>query len=297
MSRKTSGPQFVRFFGPLIQALQEMGGSASSNDATDKTAEIVGITDAERAALSPGGVPLIYNQIAWARLYLIKAGFMESPRRGIWALTKRGMSLGRLSYEEATAICRDVQRMHRNERSDTKSGETIDDNSPASPNDVLSGEPTNYRLHVLKIMQQLPSAGFERLCQRILVESGLDKVNVTGRSGDGGIDGEGVLQVDKFSLVSFKILFQCKRYQGSVGPDKVRDFRGAMAGRTEKGIFITTGSFTAEARKEAVRDGASQIELVDGEKLVDLLESIPLGLIPVATFEVDADFFQPFQIK
>ena len=116
---------------------------------------------------------------------------------------------------------------------------------------------------------------------------------VTGRSGDGGIDGHGTLQVNP--LVSFKVLFQCKRYSNAVTPTKVRDFRGAIQGRADKGIIITTGTFTAEARKEATRDGVPPIELVDGQKMIDMFSELELGLKPIKTFEIDSDFFKEFQ--
>ncbi|WP_206528489.1 restriction endonuclease, partial [Mesorhizobium sp. M7A.F.Ca.CA.002.05.1.1] len=119
------------------------------------------------------------------------------------------------------------------------------------------------------ILLALDPAAFERLCQRILREAGFIKVEVTGRSGDGGIDGTGVLRVN---LLSFHVLFQCKRWKGSVGSGVVRDFRGAMVGRADKGLVITTGTFTADARREAVRDGAPAIDLIDGDGLCDLLK-------------------------
>jgi len=128
--------------------------------------------------------------------------------------------------------------------------------------------------------------------KRVLRESGFQEVVVTGKTGDGGIDGIGVLQVNPF--VSFNVLFQCKRYQGSVTPSQVRDFRGAMAGRADKGIMMTTGTFTVEAKKEARRDGATPIELVAGEDLVKLFEDLELGLLPRRTFEVDRKFFEEF---
>jgi restriction system protein len=146
---------------------------------------------------------------------------------------------------------------------------------------------------VLELMQALPAAGFEELCQAILREAGFNEVVVTGRSGDKGIDGYGTLQINP--LVSFKVLFQCKRYKESVSSSDVRDFRGAMAGRADIGIFITTGTFTAEARREASRDGVTPIELIDGDKLVDMLENLELGLLPVKSFEVDTSFFEKFR--
>ncbi len=149
----------------------------------------------------------------------------------------------------------------------------------------------NYRDEVAEKLQALSPGGFERFCQRLLRESGFQEVSVTGRSGDGGIDGSGILQVN--ALVSFKVLVQCKRYVGSVAVAQVRDFRGAMMGRADKGIILTTGSFTSEARKEAV-DGVPPIELVDGDKLIGMLEQLELGLKPRTTYEVDTTFFDSF---
>lgn len=143
------------------------------------------------------------------------------------------------------------------------------------------------------MLLQLSPAGFERLCQRLLRESGFVQVVVTGRSGDGGIDGHGTLQINP--LVSFKVLFQCKRYANAVTPTQVRDFRGAMQGRADKGIILTTGAFTTEARKEATRDGVPPIELVDGQKMIDMFSELELGLKPSKTFELDHDFFKEFQ--
>jgi restriction system protein len=151
----------------------------------------------------------------------------------------------------------------------------------------------DHRTHLLATLQSLPASGFEQFCRRLLRESGFQDVEVTGRSGDGGIDGIGILQVNP--LVSFKVLFQCKRYQGSVTPSQVRDFRGAMQGRADKGIIITTGVFTQDARREAVRDGVPPIELVDGEKLVGMLEDLELGLKPVRAYRVDIEFFKEFK--
>jgi restriction system protein len=150
-----------------------------------------------------------------------------------------------------------------------------------------------YADEVASLLRALPAHGFERFCQRLLRESGLEQVTVTGRSGDGGIDGIGILQVN--DLVSFKVLFQCKRYSGSVSASQIRDFRGAMSGRTDKGIYLTTGTFTDDAKAEAVREGVPPIELLDGEKLISMLERLRLGLKQVTTFEVDEAFFDEFR--
>jgi restriction system protein len=157
---------------------------------------------------------------------------------------------------------------------------------------VVENDAYDYRAQIIKLLLALPASGFERLSQRLLREAGFTQVVVTGSSGDGGIDGYGTLQVNP--LVSFKVLFQCKRYSKSVSPSQVRDFRGAMAGRADKGIIITTGTFTAEARREASRDGVAAIEFIDGEKLIEMLEELELGLTPVKAFEVDEVFFREF---
>ncbi len=120
--------------------------------------------------------------------------------------------------------------------------------------------------------------------------SGFIKVQVTGRKSDGGIDGIGVLRI---ALLSFQVFFQCKRYIGSVGPGEIRDFRGAMVGRTDKGLFITTGTFTSEAKKEAVRDGAPALDLIDGEQLCILLKDLKLGIETksIEVVAIDTDWF------
>jgi restriction system protein len=164
---------------------------------------------------------------------------------------------------------------------------------PSCETDEDEIESSDYRTNLLNLIKSLPPSGFERLSQRLLRESGFQKVEVTGRAGDGGIDGVGILQVTPF--VSFNILFQCKRYQGAVTPSQIRDFRGAMVGRADKGIIITTGTFTLEAKKEARRDGAPPIELVDGDTLVQMFEKLQLGLLPRTTYDVDEKFFDDFK--
>jgi len=144
---------------------------------------------------------------------------------------------------------------------------------------AAEGELESPELHwkdrLLNVLRGLAPDAFERLAQRILREAGFIKVEVTGRSGDGGIDGIGVLRVN---LLSFHVLFQCKRYQSSVGAGAIRDFRGAMVGRSDKGVIITTGTFTPDAKREATRDGAPAIDLIDGDQLWDLLKDLKLGV-------------------
>jgi restriction system protein len=174
---------------------------------------------------------------------------------------------------------------------DEPSESAVDDNAEPETNDNLGESleltqiPVDSEVWIdklLSLLQQIPADAFERLCQRILRESGFIKVEVTGRKGDGGIDGIGVL---KIALLSFQVFFQCKRYVGSVGASEIRDFRGAMVGRTDKGLFMTTGTFTSSAKREATRDGAPALDLIDGEQLCKILKDLKLG-VDTKTIEV-----------
>jgi restriction system protein len=126
----------------------------------------------------------------------------------------------------------------------------------------------------------------------MLRETGFSQVEVTGRTGDGGIDGKGVAKIN--GILSFRVVFQCKRYRGAIGSSAIRDFRGAMQGRADKGLFITTGYFTREAVKEATRDGAIAIDIVDGEKLAEKLKELALGvrIELVERIEIDEEWFK-----
>ena len=204
-------------------------------------------------------------------------------------LTEQGRA-AKLSLEQAGEIFSRWVKIFDSQRKNKTSA----DEPVAEQVAEASGAPSkDYRGEALELLLALPPAGFERLAQRLLREAGFTQVAVTGKSGDGGIDGYGTLQINH--LVTFKVLFQCKRYAKSVSSSEVRDFRGAMAGRADKGIIITTGTFTAEARREATRDGVPPIELLDGEKLIDLLENLELGLKPITTFEVSHAFFAEFR--
>lgn len=296
MAKDFSGaPQFVKYFGPVLDALQQLGGSGRPDEVRSLIAQGLKLSEQEQGELLPSKAqPRFDNQVHWARFYLSKAGLLDSSMRGVWALTEKGRSAVPLSDSGARNVFREVSATFAK----AKAGKTeVGDVEPVEDQLVPSTDTTaiqqNYREEIAAKLQSLSPSGFERFCQRLPRESGFQEVSVTGRSGDGGIDGIGILQVN--TLVSFKVLFQCKRYIGSVAAAQIRDFRGAMMGRADKGIIITTGSFTADARKEAVRDGVPPIELVDGEKLIGMLEQLELGLKPRITYEVDPSFFENFR--
>ena len=284
---KAKGPEFIRFFKPVLQILRESGGSGTTSEVIDRAIELLQIPESEQEVTLKNGQSRVRNQVQWSRLYLVRAGYLESSRRGVWSLTDKGAQADPATFD-AYEVFQRVQKGLRTEKKEKKELEEpfIDER------DESTAETADYKSELLAVIKSLPPGGFERLCQRVLRESGFQEVTVTGKTGDGGIDGIGVLQVNPF--VSFNVLFQCKRYQGSVTPSQVRDFRGAMAGRADKDIMLTTGTFTVEAKKEARRDGATPIELVAGEDLVKLFEDLELGLLPRRTFEVDRKFFDEF---
>lgn len=279
------GPKFTQHFIPLLEALRGMGGSAAAYEATDAVIEREKIPEKELEKTNKNGGSNVRNAIAWARQYLVYSGHIDSSSRGIWTLTEKGLS-DELSSLNPLDLFKEIQRSRK---AIGTSPESVRTESEA---DVEEKIPEITGTNLLPVLKLLSPNGFERLCQRLLREHGFQNVKVTGRSGDGGIDGEGVLEINP--LLSFKVMFQCKRYQGSVGSKEIRDFRGAMIGRSDKGIFITTGNFTMEAKKEAVREGTDPIELVDGEKLVIMFERLELGLKPKIIYEVDSEFFKEF---
>lgn len=249
---------------PLLEALESLGGSASNEEIEDRTAQIMNLDDEARASLHQGGpMTKFAYRAAWTRSWLKNAGLLENSARGVWSLTSAGKDW---RASDPVALVQAVRAANRKKAKATVAeDETIED-GPSSD---------DWRQVLLAQLIAMHPSAFERLSQRLLREYGFIKVEVTGKSGDGGIDGTGVLRVN---LLSFHVLFQCKRYSGSVGAGAVRDFRGAMVGRTDKGLIITTGTFTADARREATRDGAPAIDLVDGDALCDLLKDRGLGV-------------------
>ncbi len=284
---KVKGPQFLRFCIPIVETLQELGGSGQPKEVTDSVLERLHISEREQAQTNKNGGSRVRNQVAWARFYLAKADLLDASRRGVWALTEKGRTI-HLSPDTVAQLFKDVQG---NPPTKDETPHVTDNAIGITPPMDSSGNSASKRT-LLDVLKSLSPEGFERVSQRLLRESGFERVLVTGKSGDGGIDGHGILQVNPF--VSFTVLFQCKRYAGTVSAPQVRDFRGAMMGRADKGIIITTGTFTTEATKEARRDGAPPIELVDGETLVQLFERLELGVRPKTIYEVDEAFFEEY---
>lgn len=260
-----------------VRALRELGGSATIQEIDETVAEIENVTDEEQSFLMKGGRRPRFNYyLAWARTYLKRGNAIENSSRGVWTLTELGETVD--SVAETRAIHMRVNEEERIRAKRKRELEKRSNNEGADLNSSFESEEDegeNWRETLLGVLQSMDPAAFERLSQRLLREAGFIKVEVRGKTGDGGIDGVGVLRVN---LVSFQIYFQCKRWKGSVGSKEIRDFRGAVQGRADKGLFITTGTFTTSATEEAVRDGAIAIDLIDGERLCELLQKYELGI-------------------
>lgn len=275
--------------GPLLDALRALGGSASPRECSTWIAEKLQLSESVTTSRTPSGAERFHTNVQWARQYLIYEGLLESPRRGVWTLTTKGAAT-HLSVDDGQAIFNKWVKIHEAQRR-KKVAAAI----PPEPNlpveDLPEGEEEENEL--LDVLQSLSPDGFERLCMRILHEYGLERVVVTGKSHDGGIDGTGILRLSPF--VTMKVSVQCKRFRKAVTRAQVGDFRNAVMGRSDKGILITTGWFSSDAEKEANREGVIQIELVDGERLVELFEGKLLGLRRKEVFEVDHSFFDQFR--
>ena len=264
-----------------MECFKARGGSMTIEEMEEAVAAAIGLSDELRAVPHGEGPGLQFDyELAWVRTYLKKAGALENSERGVWRLTPTGTTM---SDNEIATIPKRVREQSRRRRKERQAQDEVAQEEIAEDPDVAE---VSWKERLLTALLAIPPDAFERLCQRILRESGFTKVEVTGRSGDGGIDGTGVLRVN---LLSFHVLFQSKRLKGSVGAGVVRDFRGAMVGRADKGLVMTTGTFTPDARREATRDGAPAIDLVDGDALCDLLKQLKIGVSITLVEEVEVD--------
>jgi len=283
-------PPYNELLWPALLAVRELGHTATIEEVVEKVIERQGFTEEQLAVLHKDGPRSeIEYRLAWARTYLKGMGQLDNPKRGIWVTTEAGKTLTEDQVEPLRQKYVVDIREARKKKEQAAEAAGADDDADAT---VADDETSDWREQLLTTLLAMQPDAFEHLAKRLLRAAGFINTNVTGKSGDGGIDGVGVYRL---SLVSFPVFFQCKRYKGSVTPDKVRDFRGAMAGRGDKGLLITTGTFTADARKEATRDGAPPVDLIDGERLCELLKQYELGvrttLKTVEDVKVDADFF------
>jgi restriction system protein len=265
-------PAYSDLLWPTLRAVREIGNSGTNEEIVERVIANEGFTEEQLAVPANNGRSgLIEFRLAWARSYLKGMALLENSQRGVWSTTELGRTITQegipAAYASYTAHLREVQRLK-------KAAQEPDDlHDPLGTVDVAGS--TEWKEGLLSTLQNISPDQFERLARRLLREAGFVSATVTGKAGDGGIDGIGVYRV---SLLSFPVFFQCKRYVGSVGSSAVRDFRGAMSGRGEKGLLITTGTYTSEAKRESTRDGAPPVDLIDGDQLCDLLKQYELGV-------------------
>ena len=280
MRQPAEMPTWADLMWSTLRALERLGGSASIRELDDRVSTDLGLTDAMLDVMHGDGPQTEFsNRCGWARTRLRGIGAVDNSARGVWTITEAGRRIG--SADEVREL---VRRQRREYRGDPRKAREEPGNADDSADE--SSEEESWRAALLGILREMKPDAFERLCQRLLREHGFTRVEVTGRSGDGGIDGTGVLRVN---LLSFHVNYQCKRYAGTVGPGSIRDFRGALAGRADKGLFITTGRFTKDAEREAVRDGAMAIDLIDGDELCGLLRDKGLGVATETVERVTPD--------
>lgn len=286
--RKTDKvPSYDKMIIPTVEALKQLGGSGSIEEINEKVYEVANYDEEilEIPHDESGVQTQVEYRLAWARTYLKKYGILENSSRGVWSLIDNEIDISKLNADEIVRFVRGKARKSKPDK----------DHKTKDPKDEIEEEvddETDWKQNLISILLKIEPSAFERLCQRLLRESGFIQVEVTGKTGDGGIDGKGIARINGF--LSFHIFFQCKRYQGSVGARDIRDFRGAMQGRADKGLFITTGNFTREAIKEATRDGAPPIDLIDGEQVCNKLKEFNLGVTTelIEEVNINAEWFE-----
>ena len=269
----SKAPTYDQLMNPLLMALKDLGGSGSIAEIYEKVSANMGLSDEILGILhnpEKTNDSEVEYRLAWARTYLKKFGILEKSRRGVWVIASDKRHIHEVDPKEVVRVVRGQDRAGKPESIPSEESSTQAESKSAA-------EPLTWRaqLHLI-LTTELDASAFERLIQRLLRESGFVQVEVTGRTGDGGIDGKGIARIN--GLLSFHVVFQCKRYKGSVSSGEIREFRGAMVGRTDKGLFVTTGTFTREAVKEASRDGTPPIDLVDGDQLASKLKELSLGV-------------------
>ena len=277
-----TAPTYDSMMNPLLQALRDLGGSGTIEEINSRIIEIMDLPNEQIELLhtpQKGGRTEIEYRLGWTRTYLKRFGLLENSSRGVWALTELGRTTQEIDPKQVVGV---VKAKMRDDRK-TKGAETIGEESVE----------ISWENELLDVLLEMDPSAFERLIQRLLRESGFSQVEVTGRSGDGGIDGKGIMRLG--GMMSIPVISQCKRWKSSISSSIVRDFRGAMVGRADKGLLVTTGTFTKEAVKEATRDGAPVIDIIDGDRLLEMLKELGLGvdtkIIEVEDVSIDKEWF------
>jgi restriction system protein len=292
---KQKRSEFIKWMGPILDSLRALGGSGTPKEVTEKIIVDQRVSEKKLSEKISSGMSRFQNQVYWGRQYLVWEGLLESTKKGIWKLSEKGYTTHLTEDDSHKIFLKWVgiyaERRKQRELADSKETELAIEEIDI---DEATNAKASYKQELLSILRNMKPLNFEKFSLLLLRENDFEDLKLTGGSKDEGIDGFGVLRINPF--VSFRVLFQCKRYseENKVKRTQIADFRNAMLGRADKGIFITTSFFTKEAEVEATRDGAPPIELVDADKLVEMIEKTELGLKPITTYELDHDFFQQY---
>ena len=279
MVTKSSVPKYGKLVNVTYLALKDLGGSGKNDEINEKAAELLGLSDEvlEIPHLNSTSLSEVNYRLAWARTVLKKFGAISNSARSVWTINPEYSNINEVDGEA-------IYKEHS--KASAKKEKSIDeDNSDDVPDEVRP-----WRKKLYEVLVKMNPYAFERLTQRVLRECGFTQVEVTKKSGDGGIDGTGKLRIN--GIFSFNIAFQCKRYQGVVSSADIRDFRGSLTTNIEKGVFITTGSFSKAAIEEACSPGKQQIDLMAGEEFISKLAEFGIGVKEVKDYEVDEAYFE-----
>lgn len=281
-------PEYSKLVEVTFSVLKQLGGSGKNNEINDKSAEMLNLPEDVYAIphLNSSSLTEINYRLAWARTLLKNYGAIINSSRGVWSITTGFSDVVSVNGEYIERNCK-----RPNSLGDMRNNSELTEESQMEEAGVeIPEEVRPWRKKLYNVLVNMDPFAFERLTQRLLRECGFDDVKVTKKTGDGGIDGTGKLKIN--GIFSFNIAFQCKRYQGTVGSSEIRDFRGSLTTDIEKGVFITTGSFSKQAIEEASNPGKQQIDLINGEDFISKLAELGIGVKEIKDYEIDEEFFK-----
>lgn len=281
-------PEYSKLVEVTFSVLKMLGGSGKNNEINDKAAEMLNLSEDVYAIphLNSSSLTEINYRLAWARTLLKNYGAIINSARGVWSITTDFSNVDSVNGEYIERNCKKPNpSAAMKDNSEQTEESQMEEAGVEIPEEVRA-----WRKKLYNVLVDMDPFAFERLTQRLLRECGFDDVKVTKKTGDGGIDGTGKLKIN--GIFSFNIAFQCKRYQGTVGAPDIRDFRGSLTTDIEKGVFITTGSFSKQAIEEASNPGKQQIDLINGEDFISKLAEFGIGVKEIKDYEIDEDFFK-----
>lgn len=280
--KKILSPTYTELIIPTYEVIKEMGNSATNNEIYTKIIEKLNLSD--KIVDEPHGensnIGELSYQLAWARTYLKNYGVISNSKRGVWSIMPQ--FIGDVQLNKTEVVAYTALKKHKSKKNTEQ--QVDDEEILDTPNEVAP-----WRKKIMDILLSMDPFAFERLSQRLLRECGFTEVKVTKKTGDGGIDGTGKLKIN--GVFSFNVAFQCKRYKGLISPAIVQAFRGSLPKNIEKGILITTGTFSKKAKEEATDPSKQQIDLMDGEEFVNKLAECEIVIKAIVDYEIDEKFF------